>query len=136
MLAITNCETVKTGNLLKWDTANWYLNSSRGTARMEMLEYENDVCAPRTMSLHLIPYKLTFDPESLHMCTKFSGKIAQYSKKDKFDKITTFLRARQHMKTEMCTLKVKDKEAWRFRSWLANDDREVEGAFENWYTNE
>lgn len=136
MIKITNCEMFKSGNLLDWENGNWFLNSSRGTARMEVLDLQKEICAPRTSSLHLIPYKLKFDPESLHMCTKFSGKIATYSKKKRFDEITRFLRAKQHMKTENCVKKIKDKEAWRFRTWVGNDDREQEGIFENWYTNE
>ena len=136
MIKITNCEMFKKGNVLDWETGNWYLNSSRGTASMEMLDLKSEICAPRTSSLHLIPYKLSFDPESLHMCTKFSGKIATYTKRKKFDLITRYLRSKQHMKAGQCTMKIKDKEAWRFRTWVANDDKEQEGVFQNWYTNE
>jgi len=136
MIKITSCEKFKSGNLLDWETGNWFLNSSRGTARMEMMDLQSEICAPRTSSLHLIPYKLSFEPESLHMCTKFSGKIATYTKKKKFDEITRFLSSKQHMKTGDCTKKIKDKEAWRFRTWVGNDDYEQEGIFQDWYTDE
>jgi len=136
MIKITNCEKFKSGNLLSWETGNWFLNSSQGTARMEMLDLQRDVCAPRTSSLHLIPYKLSFEPESLHMCTKFSGKIATYSKKEKFDQLTRFLSVKQHMNTGDCTKKIKDKDAVRFRTWVGLDDYEQEGIFQNWYTDE
>ena len=41
-----------------------------------------------------MPFKLKFDPEILHMCTKMSGLVASYSTKEKFDKIMHFLSKR------------------------------------------
>ena len=136
MIKWTACQDFKKGNLVSWEKANWFLNSTRGTARMEMMDLELDVCGDPSISYHLVPYKLKFDPEALHMCTKFSGEVVQYSKKSTFMKILNFLSVRQHMKVTDCLKKVKGKEAWEMRVTVANDDRDEEGIFYNWYTDE
>ena len=41
-----------------------------------------------------VPYKMKFESETLHTCTKLSGKPLQYTKKDKFESIIKFLSAR------------------------------------------
>ena len=41
-----------------------------------------------------VPFKLKFDPETVHMCTKLSGVVAAYSTKEKFDSILHFLSKR------------------------------------------
>ena len=41
-----------------------------------------------------MPFKLKFDPETVHMCTKLSGVVAAYSTKEKFDSILHFLSKR------------------------------------------
>ena len=136
MIQITGCKLFKEGNFQSWTGNNWFLNSSRGTARTEMLDLEQDVCQSTEQSFHLIPYKKYFDPESFRMCNRFSGEIVQYSKKDKFEKIVRFLSARQHIEANNCVSKVKDKDAWALRVWIANDDYEEEGVFRNSYTNQ
>ena len=136
MIQITGCKMFKEGNFQKWDQDNWFLNSSRGTASMEMLDLEQHVCQSTNLSLHLIPYPIKFDPEALHMCTKFSGEIVQYSKRERFDQIVRFLSSKQHIGASNCVVKVKDKEAWRLRTWIANDDNDEERVFKNWYTNQ
>ena len=80
------------GNLVNWEETNWFLNSSKATAREEFmcfiekyssilreesLDLESDICRSRNLSFHLVPYKLKFDPETLHMCTKLSGQVTQ-----------------------------------------------------------
>ena len=133
LVNVTGCKDFPEGNLVNWETSNWYLNSSRGTARqMETMDLESDVCRSRELSLHLVPYKLKFDPEALHMCTKLSGSAAQYTRKPKFDSIVHFLENQNHLGASECLSKVKDEEAWNLKVWVANDDREVEGQFENW----
>ena len=44
--------------------------------------------------LKKVPFKLKFEPETLHMCTKLSGLAASYSTKEKFDSILHFLSKR------------------------------------------
>ena len=69
-----------------------------------------------------------FDPESLHMCTKLSGRAAQFSRKEKFDEIVHFLSARwqsfqyrlwfscrEHLKMGECISEVKDQKALLLR---------------------
>ena len=69
-----------------------------------------------------------FDPESLHMCTKLSGRAAQFSRKEKFDEIVHFLsarwqsfqyrlwfRCREHLKMGECISEVKDQKALLLR---------------------
>ena len=84
---------------------------SKGTARRETLDLEEDVCSSHNQSLHLVelifividqsenlvskvPYKLKFDPETLSTCTKLSGLAVSYSEKPKFDSIVRFLSKR------------------------------------------
>ena len=136
MIQITGCKMFREGNFQSWAANNWFLNSSRGTARKEMLDLEQDVCQSTDISLHLIPYPIPFHPDAPHVCSKFSGEVVQYSKKDKFDKIITFLSAKQHMETTNCLAEVKDMEGLRLRVWIANGDSEEEGVFKNWYTNQ
>ena len=72
---MTGCEEFPVGNLVNWEETSWFLNSSKATAREEFLDLEQDICRSRNLSFHLVPYKLKFDPETLHMCTKLSGQV-------------------------------------------------------------
>ena len=136
MIQITGCKMFKEGNFQKWDANNWFLNSSKGTARKEMLDLEKDVCQSTDLSFHLIPYSIPFHPDATQVCSKLSGEVVQYSKRDKFDKIVRFLSKKQHMKTTNCLEEVKDMEGLRLKVWIANGDSEEEGVFKNWYTNQ
>lgn len=69
---MTGCQEFPQGNFLSWESANWFLNSSRGTvivepvvlvsffvqARKEILDLEKDICRRTDVSFHVVPYKL------------------------------------------------------------------------------
>ena len=119
-----------------------------------------------------VPYKLKFDPETLHMCTKLSGKPLQYSTREEFHSIVKFLSARWGaisgfiLETDVPpgNICIRRIVFWRQRTetngrwglmtylplvsptfylgffswqvWVANDDKEVEGVWRNWFTDQ
>ena len=120
-----------------------------------------------------VPYKLKFDPETLHMCTKLSGKPLQYSTREEFGSVVKFLSARWvaisgfiletvppgnicirrivfwRQRTEIngrWGLMTFDSLPWvcptfnlgffSWQVWVANDDKEVEGVWRNWFTDQ
>ena len=82
------CQKFKQGNLIDWETTNWYLNSSKGTAVKEEMDLQMEICQQSSTSLVYVPYKMTFDPAGLHLCSKFSGQVASYSVEDELKEIT------------------------------------------------
>ena len=56
-----------------WETATWYLNTSRSTAYREMLDLETEICRPDSPSYHVVARPGKFE-ESLHTCNKLSGQ--------------------------------------------------------------
>jgi hypothetical protein len=73
---VTGCEKFPEGDLVSWAGETWFLNSSRGTAREDLqLDLEREVCRARSSSLHLVPTLAKLEPEGLHLCARFSGKV-------------------------------------------------------------
>ena len=58
-----------------------------------------------------VPYKMKFESETLHTCTKLSGKPLQYTKKDKFESIIKFLSARWQLDQNILILKFVSRPA-------------------------
>jgi hypothetical protein len=72
---VTGCEKFPEGDLVSWSGDTWFLNSSRGTAREETADLERDVCRSHSSSLHLVPTPAKLEPEGLHLCARFSGRV-------------------------------------------------------------
>ena len=87
---------------------------------------------------------------ALHTCARFSGQVARYSSKQKFESIIGFLSSRciffrrswilcsnnfrQHQKVTPCLEEVAEPAAWKLRVWTANTDEEEEGVWKDRYS--
>ena len=70
----TGCEDRLLGDLVSWDSEDWFFNKTGNGSRIEYLEFEHDVCDLRNMSHHFFPGKRSFQ-KSLELCKKISGKL-------------------------------------------------------------
>ena len=70
----TGCQERMQGDLVSWDTAEWYFKMTVNGSEVEYREFEKDVCDMRNKSLHLFPSKTSFK-KSLDLCAKVSGKL-------------------------------------------------------------
>ena len=87
---------------------------------------------------------------ALHTCARFSGQVARYSSKQKFESIIGFLSSRwiifrrsvllscdnfrQHQKVTPCLEEVAEPASWKLRVWTANTDEEEEGGWRDRYS--
>ena len=130
---ITSCQDLESGNLLSWDSGAWYLNSSRGTGRREMMELEEEVCRTGGDSYHLVPHRDKFQ-QSLHMCNKLSGQLVSHHTKENFTQILTFMTKKAHLNLFHCGKRDEERRAVTLKTWLASHDTEEEGVFRNFFT--
>ena len=50
MIDITGCRSALTGDIISWETEPWTLTSPGRSSRLELLDYERDVCARQDVS--------------------------------------------------------------------------------------
>ena len=70
----TGCLERLQGDVVNWDTEDWFFNKTGAGSAIEYLDFEKDICDMRDKSLHLFPVKTTFK-NSLELCEKVSGKL-------------------------------------------------------------
>ena len=137
MVGFTTCESVQEGDVVSWDKDQFVLNGTK--SEVEILDTEADVC--RNMrtnsSLVFVPIKQSFDPDGLRMCGKLSGRAAGHVSKQDLDGIVRYLRQKNIMERKICQSPVKGKNnTVMIESWLASDDKEEEGVWRDWYTDD
>ena len=71
---MTGCKKRLQGDLVSWDTEDWFLNKTGDGSRIEYIEFENDVCDKQNMSNHFFPGRRPF-LKSIELCHKVSGKL-------------------------------------------------------------
>ena len=70
----TGCEKRLLGDIVNWETENWFFNKTGDGSEVEYLEFGKEVCDTRDKSYHLFPVKATFK-NSLDLCGKVSGQL-------------------------------------------------------------
>ena len=80
----------------------------------------------------MVPHKLSFK-ESLHMCSKMSGKMTTYINKTEFSSILHHLGSPANMNAGECST-VLDSDTKEIQVYLGGTDDDVEGVFTTWYT--
>ena len=76
MKAITGCDTRLAGDIISWDTEEWYLNGTEKTSKQELLEFEKHVCRKESKSILLMPFKQKGLPYGLaDTCKKLTGEL-------------------------------------------------------------
>ena len=65
-----------------------------------------------------------------------SGQLASHHTELEFREITAFLTRPAHLNLSTCGPRLEDGPAVNVRTWLASDDREQEGVFRNFFTNQ
>ena len=100
-----------------------------------MVELETEICRPGSHSYHLVARPSKFQ-ESLHTCSKLSGRLASHNTELEFSEITNFMTRPSHLNLSACGAKLEEGTAVNIRTWLASDDTEEEGVFRNFFTNQ
>ena len=70
----TGCEKRLLGDIVNWETENWFFNKTGNGSEVEYLEFEKEVCDMQEKSFHLFPVKTTFR-NALDVCDKVSGQL-------------------------------------------------------------
>lgn len=86
---------------------------------------ERDVCRPTATSLVLVPLKMTFFTGS-HVCTKLSGRMAEYTEKSRFGEITHFLTGPGQTSSSACSSQWGEADR-QVQTFLGGTDIEDEG---------
>ena len=82
--------------------------------------------------LLVVPHKLSFK-ESLHTCSKMSGRMTTYINKTEFTEILHHLGSPASMAAPECSTAL-DSETNEIQVWLGGTDEDKEGVFTTWYT--
>ena len=82
----------------------------------------------------VIPHKLSFK-ESLHMCSKMSGKMKTYINKTELTEILHQLGSPASMNALECSTAL-DGDTTEIQVYLGGTDEDREGVFTTWYTRE
>ena len=80
----------------------------------------------------MVPHKLSFK-ESLHMCSKMSGKMTTYINQTEFTTILHHLGSPANMKAKECST-VLDSDTNEIQVYLGGTDDDKEGVFTTWYS--
>ena len=70
----TGCNKRISGDIISWDTENWYFNKTEGVSEIEYLEFDENICNVEEKSNHVFPIKASFQ-KALKLCEKVSGKM-------------------------------------------------------------
>ena len=100
-----------------------------------MLDLQTEICRPGSPSYHLVARPSKFQ-QSLHTCSKLSGKLASHTSEQEFTEITNFLTRPSSLNLSTCGSRLEEGTAVNLRAWLASDDTEEEGVFRNFFTNQ
>ena len=122
------------GDIISWERNRFTLNGT--TAELETLDLEDDVCRnmKTNSSLVFVPVKQDFT-SGLHMCTKFSGKVAGYITEEEFNTTLELYMMQLPMKKSVCSWEsTKDEFYYGLYTWLASTDEDVEGEWRDSYT--
>ena len=80
----------------------------------------------------MVPHKLSFK-ESLHTCSKLSGKMMTYINKTEFTEILHHLGSPANMNARECSTALSS-DTNEVQVYLGGTDDDTEGVFTTWYT--
>ena len=72
----TGCRKRMYGEVLNWDTENWFFNVTGNKSEIEHLDFKSDICNRRKTSNHVFPLMVPF-PKALEICEKATGQLFQ-----------------------------------------------------------
>jgi hypothetical protein len=72
----TGCKQRLYGDIVSWDSEDWFFNKTENISEVEYLEFDNNICQARNYSNHVFPLSVTFQ-KALKLCEKVSGKVFQ-----------------------------------------------------------
>ena len=130
MIGWTSCSLPIEGDIISYKKAKWILRSPYNTTVKEVMDLKKDICISHNKSLVLVPQKLTFF-EGLHQCSKLSGRLADYTEKMGFDKITRHISRRGNSNSDHCSAPLADV-GRMVEVFLAVSDQREETKWRTW----